>query len=1019
MPVNTSEANLETIIERVLLTGRHDLDPGLAEPAPASQYQVAYTPGGYHKRRPADYDRDLCLDMEFLVKFVQATQPETWADYKKHHKQSPERDFAQGVSRHIRRKGTVYALRNVYKDSGCHFRLAYFRPNTGLNPDLQNKYQANLFSIIRQLRYRPQGDKSQPELDLVLFLNGIPIFTAELKNRLTGQTFLDAIEQYQDDRDPREPLFQHGRCLAHFAIDSQLVYFTTHLQGEKTRFFPFNKGYNNGAGNPPVHNLSRRFANSYLWEEIWCRDSVLNLVQQFIRFYETVDDQGKKTGRKALIFPRYHQLTAVRDLIQDARENGPGQRYLIQHSAGSGKTFTIAWLAHQLSTLHDDEDNLIFDTVIIISDRRVLDRQLQQAMRDFEQKRGVVENIDQTSRQLKQALEEGKKIIVTTLQKFPVISRQIGELSGNTFAVIVDEAHSSQSGSSVQELNRALSQEDNETEEDGEDMEDVLIREMALRRHLPNVSTFAFTATPKEKTLQLFGRKAANGEYQSFSLYPMRQAIDEGFIMDVLANYTTYKSYFRLLKKVEDDPHYDKKKATRLLMRFVDDHPQTIQRKVAVIVEHFHTQVAHRVGGRAKAMVVTRSRAHAVRFKLAVDKYIKAQGYPYRTLVAFSGKVTDTDTGISYTETEMNTRAMGEYIPESKTAETFEKDGYRFLIVAEKFQTGFDQPLLHTMYLDKKLSGLNAVQTLSRLNRTHPDKEETMVLDFVNEAEDIQNAFQKYYQATILSEGTEPNVLYQLQSEIESYHFFDMDEVDAFIQVYLQGSHDQLGDLYALIRPAVERFEEATHDEQIEFRKHLRDFVRLYAFLSQLLPFAETEWEKLFHFGRLLLTSLVIEQREQLPLEVQQDVDMEQFRLQQTFEGSIDLQGGNTRLKPISGQRGGWQPTLEELEPLSLILEELNRLGGIDPTDDNKAAVRQLQNKLAEDPALETSIRVSSPENARLTFDEVAESLFEEMVEDNFKFYKHVTDEPSLKKRFFDWLFDEYRRQANGGGEEE
>lgn len=1008
MPVNISEANLERIIEGVLVSGRSTNNNNVAETG--AIYHVAYAPGGYVKRKPGDYDRALCLDTTLLVKFVQATQPQTWQKYKTQHKESAARDFAVGVSRLVQSKGTLTAFRKGYKADGCQFKLMFNRPNTTFNPDLQKQYEGNIFSVIRQLRYRPEKDKSQPELDLTLFLNGLPIFTVELKNRFTNQNVFDAIKQYKETRDPKEPLFRQGRCLAHFAVDTQLVYFTTHLNGANTRFFPFNKGYNMGAGNPPVHELSKRFANSYLWEAVWARDSVLNLISQFVQFYDVLDENGRKTGKKLLLYPRYHQLTAVRRLINDARSNGPGKRYLIQHSAGSGKTFTIAWLAHQLTTLHDDNDNIIFDSVIVISDRRVLDRQLQQAMRDFEQQRGKVENIDQTSRQLKQALQDGKRIIVTTLQKFPVIARQIDDLAGSKFAVIVDEAHSSQSGSSTQALNRALSVEDDSTEAPEEDMEDRLVQEMTLRRHLPNVSTFAFTATPKQKTLQLFGEKQSDGSYKAFSLYPMRQAIDEGFIMDVLQNYTTYKSYFHLNKNIENDPHYDKKKAKRLLLKMVNDDPRTIDEKVAIIVEHFNTQVAHRVGGKAKAMIVTRSRLHAVRYKLAVDAYIGRNGYPFQSLVAFSGKLTDTDTGIDHSESSLNTAAAGEYIGEKQTADTFKKQAFGLLIVANKFQTGFDQPLLHTMYVDKKLGGVNAVQTLSRLNRIHPDKEETMVIDFENEAEDIQSAFEPYYEQTILSEGTNPNVLYRLQDEIEDFHFFEQADVDEFMRRYLLGNNDELGNLYALLEPAKKQFKEATPDEQADFRKRLMDFVRLYGFLAQIMPFVETDWEKLFHYGRLLLTELPLPDRGEMPVDVKQKVDMDTYRLQQTFEGSISLQRGQNKLQPAGTGGPGGIPA-EELDPLSVILEELNQLGGIPNTENNKAAVKHLQTQLTGDPALEASMRVSSSENGRLTFDQVAEELFEEMIEENFKFYKQVTDDPTLKQRFFDWLYEQYLRK--------
>ncbi|MEM7535072.1 MAG: DEAD/DEAH box helicase family protein [Chloroflexota bacterium] len=1024
MTVRTNEANFESIIEQVLVHGHASKtdQPHLGE-GPVT-YQVYGATGGYLKRTASDYDTALCLDTKLLCRFVQSTQPETWAQFKKLHKdKDAEQELAKGVARKIAKRGTLYVLRKGYQVSGFTFRLAYFRPNSTLNPEMQQKYAGNLFSVIRQLTYR---EGSKLSLDLGLFLNGMPIFTAELKNPMTGQTVFDAIEQYKRDRDPKDALFAQGRCLAHFAVDPTLVYFTTTLAKQKTRFFPFNRGHNMGAGNPPEHERSRRFATAYLWEEVWTRDSVLNLVHKFIQFYDIKDEDGEKTGDKMLLFPRYHQLTAVRDLINHAYTYGIGQRYLIQHSAGSGKTYTIAWLAHQLIMLHNDEDERVFDSVIVISDRRILDRQLQQAMLDFEQKLDVVAAIGDkmTSRHLREALESGKQIIVCTLQKFPVISRQIGELQGTRFAVIVDEAHSSQSGASKAELNRALMPDDlqddlqhnlqgdlpPDQDMDDEDMEDVLAREMALRRHQPNISTFAFTATPKAKTLQLFGTQHPDGSYKAFSLYPMRQAIEEQFIMDVLTNYTTYDAYYRLLKTVADDPHYDKNKATRLLRTFIAGHERTIAKKVAIIVEHYASQVRHRIGGKAKAMVVTRSREHAVRYKRAIDSYLNDQGYAFQTLVAFSGKI-EVD-GETMTESSMNTHSAGEYIGEAQTAEAFQRAEFGLLIVANKFQTGFDQPLLHTMYVDKKLWGVSAVQTLSRLNRIHAEKTDTMVIDFVNTAEEIQAAFEPYYERTLLSEGTDPNALYSLCDDLNDFHFYSDDEVRHFARVYFQGPNADMPRLYAMLAPIKTRFYDAPRDEQTEFRQKLRHFVRLYGFLAQILPFTETDWERLFHVGRLLLT-LIPAPRETLPEEVQQQVDMETFYMQEMFAGSVTLQRGDNELRPV-----GTEPTATvatpEVEPLSEILAELNKLGGVEPTEDNKAAVNHLQSKLADDDILAAAVNANSGENARLAFEAIAEEQFEEMIDNFFKFYQHVTDEPLLKKRLLDWLYEQYREGQEG-----
>jgi len=785
--VDISERNFEATIERVLTQ---------VIPAPGitiAKQENGPVPGGYRKRSPDDYNRSLCLDADLVLDFVYATQPKQWEELKLQHGADVKARFLHRLASETAKRGTLDVLRQGIKDSGCKFQLAYFRPASGLNPDTQKLYLANQFSIVRQLHYSEKNEKS---LDLVLFLNGLPIFTAELKNPLTGQTVRNAIKQYQTDRDPKEPLLAFGRCLAHFAVDPDLVYVTTRLAEHKTWFLPFNRGKYGGAGNQPS---GLDFSTAYLWKNVWSRDSVLDLVQNFMHVVEDEDDKGKKTGKRTLLFPRYHQLDAVRRLIDAARKQGTGNRYLIQHSAGSGKSNSIAWLAHQLGLLHDAGSHRVFDSIIVLTDRRVLDRQLQRTVRSFEQTLGVVENIDKTSRQLKDALEEGKTIIVSTLQKFPAMLDQIRKMEqeareqgekegkkfqvyGKRFSVIIDEAHSSQSGETAKGWKAVLATSSlDEAEQadavaDKDDLEDKIIAEMKKRGRLPNVSMFAFTATPKPKTLELFGAKRPDGKFEPFSLYTMRQAIEEGFILDVLANYTTYKAYWSLLKKIKDDPRYDRKKATALLRSFVDIHHATIDKKVAIMVDHFAEHGLLSIGGKGKAMIVTRSRLHAVRYKHAVDAYIKKKGYPFKALVAFSGTVKDA--AIDHTEANMNG------FPETQTAETFKRDEYRILVVANKFQTGFDQPLLHTMYVDKKLGGVNAVQTLSRLNRVHPGKEETIVLDFANEAEDIQKGFAPYFDRTLLAEATDPNLLYDLQTKLGEYHLYTAEEVDRFAHRY-------------------------------------------------------------------------------------------------------------------------------------------------------------------------------------------------------------------------------------------
>uniref|UniRef100_A0A7V4G6J3 Type I restriction endonuclease subunit R n=1 Tax=Desulfobacca acetoxidans TaxID=60893 RepID=A0A7V4G6J3_9BACT len=952
---------------------------------------------GYRKRRPEDFDRTLCLDPEAVLDFIYATQPKEWEKLKKQHGAEVKERFLQRLSKEVARRGTLDVLRKGIKDSGCTFKMAYFQPVSGLNPDLQKLYQANQFTLIRQLRF---SEKTEQSLDLGLFLNGLPIFTAELKNPLTGQNVQDAIRQYRFERNPKEPFFALGRCLAHFAVDPDLVYLTTRLEGPKTRFLPFNQGRNGGAGNPPSW---QGFATAYLWEDIWSRDSVLNLIQHFVHIVEVEDDKGRKTGERRVIFPRYHQLESVRRLVAAARQEGAGHHYLIQHSAGSGKSNSIAWLAHQLSVLHDDQDKRVFDSIIVITDRRVLDRQIQRTVRQFELTPGVVENIDKTSRQLKEALESGKTIIVTTLQKFPVIADQMGALPGKRFAVIVDEAHSSQTGESTKSLKAVLavgSLEEAEQEEGGEpeDLEDLIAAEMKKRGRLPNVSTFAFTATPKPKTLELFGTRREDGKFEPFSLYSMRQAIEENFIMDVLQNYTTYKAYWNLLKKIKDDPHYDRRKATYLLKAFVDLHEHTIAKKVEIMMYHFAGQVASRIGGRAKAMIVTRSRLHAVRYKLEVDKYLKERGLPYKALVAFSGTVRDG--GQDYTEAGMNG------FPDTQTAKTFERPEYRFLIVAEKFQTGFDQPLLHTMYVDRKLAGVHAVQTLSRLNRVRPGKEETVVLDFANEAEAIKEAFEPYYDRILLSEATDPNLLYDLQTRLANFQFYTQAEIDRFAQIYFNPKATQ-DKLHAALAPAVDRFHDATKEEQVDFRGQLNDYVRLYAFLSQVITFFDPDLEKLYVFGRFLLRKCVIE-GEPLPKEVLQAIDMESYRLAQTRKGKIKLERGTTEVEPIGPK--AHQPAPNEKEALSRIIQELNERFGTDFSEEDRVFIQQLEERLAADPGLEASVKVNPPENARLTFDHVLNDRVQEMIDANFKFYKQINDDPEFGKFFSDWLFDRYLR---------
>jgi type I restriction enzyme R subunit len=1016
MGPDISEKRFEADIEQALLRGGPDASPAGGEEVRSREPGFGdFLPGGYNKRLPEDYDRTLCLIPRDLYDFVLATQPREWTRYKAQHGEAAKQKLLERVSTEVARSGSLKVLRQGVKDTGVHFRLAYFKPATGLNEETGRLYRANLFSVLRQLRFSERVDES---VDLCIFLNGLPVFSAELKNPMTGQDVEDAKGQYAA-RDPREPFFAYGRCLAHFAVDPNWVFVTSQVKGGKTRFLPFNRGRDGGAGNPPISPTRSGYPTSYLWEETWTRDSVLELLRQFVQEVEVEDERGRKTGERFILFPRYQQLDCVRSLVSDARAQGPGHRYLIQHSAGSGKSYTIAWLAHRLSILHGADDKRLFDSIVVVTDRRQLDRQLQSTVRQFEETLGTVENIDHTSRQLKAALKDGKTIIVSTLQKFPVIAKEIGELPGKRFALIIDEAHSSQSGESSKSLKEVFSVRGEgeaglaaaEAEEAGARSEEDEVNDRALdaavkRAASPNISTFAFTATPKTKTFELFGKKQADGSFRPFHLYSMRQAIEEGFILDVLESYTTYTAYWKLLKTIESDPRYDKKKAEYLLKAFVDLSEHAIREKIRVMVEHFAAKAQYEIAGRAKAMVVTRSRLHAVRYKLLMDKYLEKAGYPFKALVAFSGKVEDG--GKVYTEGGMNG------FPEAQTAKTFERSECRFLIVANKFQTGFDQPLLHTMYVDKKLGGVGAVQTLSRLNRTCPGKTGTMVLDFANESEEIRKAFQPYYESTTLAEGTDPNLLYELESDLYAQPVFDHRDVNAFAKLYF-AEEAGLDRLYAAQAPALARFSALVREERDRFKGALTDYVRLYAFLSQIVPFADPGLEKLYVFGRILRRQIKDEVTG-LPLEIRQNIDMESFRLKKTGSDPIKLDRGRGLLKPKKTKdKAGVEP--EELEALSRIISELNERFGLNLGPEHRVTIGQMMERLDGDTALAAASRVNTRENVRLTFDQKVEDAIQEIVDTNFELYKRITDDASFGETVKSFLFDQYLRSHRNAEE--
>ncbi|WP_441001157.1 type I restriction endonuclease subunit R [Fodinibius sp. SL11] len=997
------EQYLEEDIENVLLQEQVEGDRVKEE---GKEYTVAGQPGGYCQRTTEDYDKSLCLIPKDVIDFIKATQPKEWRKYKDIVGEDAEDELLKEVKKKIDRRGTIFVFRNVLRASGCRFKLTYFKPNTSLNPELQKKYKANFFSVVRQLKYSEENENS---LDMGIFLNGLPIFTVELKNPMNGQDVKDAIAQYKDDRESHEPIFQFKRCLAHFAVDPEEVYYTTKLEGYKSYFLPFNKGKQGGAGNPTPMGDEDKYATSYLWEKIWSKDSVLNLIQHFVHTMEETEtdpNTGKEKTKETLFFPRYHQLKAVRRMVNHAKEHGTGQRYLVQHSAGSGKSNTIAWLGHQLSSLHDATDEKVFDTVIVITDRRVLDRQLRDIVLEFQKERGLVEPIgdEDTSEDLKEALRKGKKIITTTLQKFPYITEAMKDYKGANFAVLIDEAHSSMAGSTTRQMNEVLSPVSLDEAEDTDDVEpedlfDHIERLVQSRGQLPNVSYFAFTATPKEKTLELFGTEQPDGSYEPFSLYTMRQAIEEDFIIDVLENYTTYNSYFKLLKSIEDDPKYDQGKASAMLKKFVSLHEHAINEKAKIIVDHFHQFVSHAIAGKGKAMVVTRSRLHAVRFGLAIKKIIGEENYPYKVLTAFSGTVKDPETGKEYTESGMNG------VPQTQTKDQFKKQDYRFMVVANKFQTGFDQPLLHTMYVDKKLGGVNAVQTLSRLNRTHPQKQGTMVLDFANEAQDIQHSFSNYYEKTFLSEGTDQNVLYNLMEDLEEYRLYSEVDIDQFAEHYFSKNVKQVK-LQNILVPIADRFNELGEDEQRDFYRKLRKYVRTYSFLSQILPFDDVPMEKFYAFGKYLLRLISLDESK-LPREVLQEVDMDSYRIQRMFKGDIDPKRGGGELKPgdIDGETSG---SNEAEESLSEIIRVINDRYGTDFSEDDKVFTA-FRDRLYRDEAVQKSAEANTKENAKITFEDKAREHAREMIDEHFGFYKKFNDDDDFRDALVHMLFNDFQ----------
>lgn len=953
---NYTEKNLESFIEAHLLES------------------------GYIKRESKDYDKSLGVDRELFLNFLHSTQAKTLQELEI--RGIKEQELLKRIFSQIQDKGIVKALQAGVKIRDITIKLAHPKPNSSANPQSLENYKKNIFSITRQLYYSEKNNKS---LDMVIFLNGLPLITMELKNPFTGQNVYNAIEQYKKDRDPRESIFKQS--VVHFALDSDLIYMSTKLEGIQTKFLPFNRGLNNGSGaiglecgggNPAVKD---KMKTSYFWEELLQKDTLSKLLFDF-----TIKNS------KGVIFPRFHQFDVVSRLLKDVKEKGVGQRYLIQHSAGSGKSNSIAWLAHHLVSLHkieNDKEKEVFDSILVVTDRRVLDRQIQENVKSFTQDKNLVESITEGSRQLKAALEEGKKIIVTTIQKFPYIADEITHLQNKSFAIIIDEAHSSQSGKNAEEMGKAISNKDDK--ETGEmDLEEELIKIIKNKKFQKNASYFAFTATPKPKTLEMFGSACEiNGEkkFIPFHLYSMKQAIEEGFILDVLKGYITYTSYYKIVSK-NDNREYDKKKANAKLRAYVTNHIATIEKKATIMIEHFFQNICKKIGEKAKAMVVTSSRENAVKYYLFFKKYLQKNHPEYQALVAFSG-VKEIN-GESYSEVGLNG------FSEAMLKDEFKKDDYRFLIVAEKYQTGFDELLLHTMYVDKRLEGISAVQTLSRLNRICQNKEDTCVLDFVNTHEEIGKSFSTFYGQTYLKEPTNIDNIYTLKSELFDYGIYTQDELNSFIEA-IRKEQDE-NKIHSKLDNMIKEYNAKSDDEKTEFYTKAKVYLREYSFLAQILPFNDIELEKLSILLKMLIAKIVPPRTEDLAKGILNNVDLNSIRIILESKKDISL-SNNGELSPAGADDSSKKEV--ELERLSNIVREFNtKFGSVDFGTNEKIAKELMD--LKDDIAKEQTFRDSlgDEQNARRLFADIFKIQYLQFFKRNKDFLHSLIIKKNLKKEF-------------------
>ena len=984
MGTDTTERGLERLICKALTGDPCDppADCTIGDP-PAGYGGVGWSCGNHR-----DYNREYCVDLVQLRAFLNTTQPEAATALRLTEDGPGRRRFLARLQGEISKRGTIDVLRNGIRHGPHELDLFYGTPSPE-NEQAKQRFRQNRFTVIRQLRYGRHG--TQRALDIGLFINGLPVFTFELKNRLTKQTVSDAMEQYRKDRNPREKLFEFGRCAAHFAVDENEVHFCTHLKGKASWFLPFNRGWNDGAGNPLNPNGLR---SDYLWRQVLTRRSLTNILENYAQVVESKDAKtGKK--RRVQIWPRYHQIDAVRELLADAGARGAGKRYLVQHSAGSGKSFSIAWLAHQLIRLEKD-DAPVFDSIIVVTDRRILDRQIRDTIRKYAQVRSTVGHAERSG-DLRRFIESGKKIIISTIQKFPFILDEIGnEHRGSRFAIIIDEAHSSQGGRTAAAMTKALGKAGQA--EDEETYEDRINRAMESRKILPNASYFAFTATPKNKTLEIFGDADPQSDgtvrHHAFHTYSMKQAIQEGFILDVLRHYTPVKSYYKLAKTVEDDPEFDVKKARRKLRRYVEGHDHAIRLKSEIVVDHFHTQVlSHgKIGGRARAMVVTNGIERAIQYYHAIRDYLKERKSRYQAIVAFSGK--HEYGGAKLSESKLNG------FPSNRIAERFREDPYRFLVCADKFQTGYDEPLLHTMYVDKTLSGIKAVQTLSRLNRAHPKKHDVFVLDFLNESDTIRDAFADYYRGTILSEETDPNKLHDLQADLDGAQVYSSEQVKDFVSRYLAGEDRE--ELDPILEACVEVYlQDLDEDGQVQFKRQAKGFLRTYAFLSSVLPYNNAKWEERSIFLNFLVSKLPSPREGDMSKGILDAIDMDSYRVEKKAMQKILLPDDDAEIDPSSdsGSGGRAEP---ELDLLSNIIKAFNDLFGNIPWEDGDRVLQliteTIPSRVAQDTAFRNAQKNSDRENARIEHDKALLRVMMAVMKDDTQLFKKFMDDPDFKQ---------------------